>query len=886
MENSPNSSNGNPLPIYLADYSAPPFRIEFTDLTFTLQPKRTKVAAKLKVIRAENREMPSNLELNGEQLKLLDVAIDGRRLSHDEYILTDELLTIISPPDAFILQTEVEISPEDNKALEGLYRSNNVYCTQCEPEGFRRITYFLDRPDVMSVFRTTVIASKAECPILLSNGNPHESGELKEGLHYSTWHDPFPKPSYLFALVAGDLASISDRFATQSGRDVELNIYVENGNEGRAQYAMEALKRAMRWDEKTYGREYDLGVFNIVAVSDFNMGAMENKGLNIFNDRFILADSKTATDMDYYLIESIIAHEYFHNWSGNRVTCRDWFQLSLKEGLTVFRDQEFTADVRDRPNKRIDDVNVLRITQFIEDAGPFSHPIRPDQYMEINNFYTSTVYQKGAEVIRMIQTILGKESFSKGMDLYFSRNDGQAVTCDDFVAAMEDASEVDLSQFKLWYSQAGTPNVKVEGVFDSTSSTYELTLQQGCDATPGQPKKLPFHIPIAIGLIDETGQDIPLSNEKGEIENSVILELKTPKDTFTFGNVASRKPRLSFNRNFSAPITVSQAQSSSDQEFLMKHDSDGFNRWAVGQEYSTNMILGVLERRLASQEVTLNAEFLNAMETIAIDANLENAFKASLLSLPSENYISTRMTQEDPINLCEARKVTQRHIATQKREVFQKLYDQLKNRGVYIPDAAGMGRRSLKQIVLAYLAATESLEMIKLAKGLFDDATNMTEKMDALSVLNNSNTPQRDQALNDLYEEFKDNHLVINKWFSVQASAPLPGTLETVKQLLHHPSFDLNNPNKARSVIGVFANVNSINFHSIDGSGYTFLADQILEIDTFNPQLAARLTLPLGRWKRFEITRQEQMRSQLERITESPKLSGDVYEMVKRSLGG
>lgn len=873
-----------PQPVYLADYAAPAFRIEYADLTFTLDPRKTRVRAKLTITCIQDRRKPPPLELQGENLNLISIALNGRTLSPEEYALTDDLLIIPSPPRAFTLDTEVEISPESNKALEGLYRSNGVYCTQCEPEGFRRIAYFMDRPDVMAIYSTTIIASKAECPVLLSNGNPMESGELDGGLHFAKWHDPFPKPSYLFALVAGDLANIEDNFITRSGRDVKLQIFVENGNESRALYAMDALKRAMRWDEDTYGCEYDLEVFNIVAVSEFNMGAMENKGLNIFNDRFILADPETATDMDYYLIESIIAHEYFHNWSGNRVTCRDWFQLSLKEGLTVFRDQEFTADVRDSACKRIDDVNVLRVSQFVEDSGPFAHPVRPNQYVEINNFYTSTVYQKGAEVIRMMKTILGEEAFFKGIRLYFSRYDGQAVTCDDFVAAMEEASGNDLTQFKLWYSQAGTPHVEARGVYDAESSTYKLTLWQSCNSTPGQPDKEPFHIPIAVGLVGEDGMDIPLGESRDKSKNTVVLELKKSTDQFTFSNISSKNPRLSLNRKFSSPITVSLAQSSSDQVFLSKYDSDAFNRWAANQERSVSVVLDALECTRESRDVILDSDFLDALTKITTDVTIENAFKASLLALPSEDYISTRMIQEDPINLSRAHRTIQKSIGLQKGKVFQQLLEELENDDRYVPDAAGMGLRMLKKVSLSYLTATEARETIEFAKDLFVNATNMTEKIDALNALNSTDTPQRIQALSEFYEQFKNNHLVINKWFQIQASAPLPRTLETVKQLIEHPLFDLKNPNKVRSVIGAFSNMNPINFHSTDGSGYSFLAEKILEIDTFNPQLAARLILPLGRWKRFAAERQVQMKAQLERLAASSKLSRDTSEMVSRSL--
>jgi aminopeptidase N len=877
-----------PPTIRLADYTAPPYRVISADLSFNLDPERTMVRATLEVARATETESSATLELNGESLDLISIALNGRQLSVSEYVLTGNILKILSPPKSFTLDTEVAIAPEGNEALEGLFRSNDVYCTQCEPEGFRRISFFPDRPDVMTTYRTTIIAPKDGYPVLLSNGNLVDSGEMEGGRHFATWYDPFPKPSYLFALVAGDLAYIEDNFRTVSGRVIQLRIYIEHGKESRSQYAMESLKRAMRWDEQAYSREYDLDVFNIVAVSDFNMGAMENKGLNIFNDRFILADPETATDIDYYLIESIIAHEYFHNWSGNRVTCRDWFQLCLKEGLTVFRDQEFTAEMRNSANKRIDDVSVLRVSQFREDAGPLAHPIRPDNYIEINNFYTSTVYQKGAEVIRMMQTILGKEKFRKGMDLYFSRYDGQAVTCDDFVATMEETSGTDLKQFKLWYSQAGTPHVEVDEFFDPQSGIYKLTLHQNCKPTPGQPIKEPFHIPLAIGLIDELGTEIPLQTEGDDQAHStgtVILELKEPTGVFIFENVNSSNPRLSINRSFSAPITMARKQASSDQAFMVAHDSDPFNRWAVGQEYSTSVILDILDHLVKGHTPSLDPAFLDAMGKVAVDTSLDDAFRASLLELPTEDYISTCMAVEDPINLHKARKVARRQIAAHHRKIFDELYNGLRTDIPYAPDAAGMGRRMLKRVNLGYIAALESPETAGYVKDLFDNADNMTERMDTLDILNATDTPQRSQALQGLYDRFENDHLVVNKWFSLHASSPLPGTLSVVKKLLGHPAFDLKNPNKIRALVGTFTNLNPVNFHAIDGSGYKFLADRILEIDKFNPLMAARLVLPLGRWKRFAPTRQLQIKTQLERIITAQTPSRDVYEMVGKSLG-
>ena len=872
-----------PQTIRLADYAPPPYRIESVDLVFDLDPKATRVRATLKIASAHDRTKGVKpLELDGENLKVLSIALDGRPLASDAYELTDHGLTLALPPAAFILETEVEIDPEANKALEGLYVSRGVFCTQCEAEGFRRITFYPDRPDVMSVFRTTIRVSKKACPVLLSNGNPGERGDLPDGRHYAVWNDPFLKPAYLFALVAGDLAHISDDFTTMSGRKVDLRIYVEHSKEARAGYAMDSLKRCMRWDETAFGREYDLDVFNIVAVSDFNMGAMENKGLNIFNDRYVLADSDTATDMDYYLIESIVAHEYFHNWSGDRVTCRDWFQLSLKEGLTVFRDQEFTADMRSRANKRIDDVEVLRVAQFREDASPLAHPVRPESYMEINNFYTATVYQKGAEVIRMIQTLLGRKKFRAGMDLYFDRHDGQAVTCEDFVAAMEDASGVDLTQFKLWYSQAGTPQITAEASFDAAAKTYTLTLKQHGPPTPGQPHKQPYHIPVAVGLVGAKGQDIPLRLNGSAIE---VLELKQAKETFVFDGVESTQaPRLSLNRNFAAPVIVNFAQSDADRAFLMAHDTDAFNRWNAAQDYGSAVILRAVAYLQANRPIQADEAFLEAMGIAIADDTINPAFRASLLGLPGEDYLANRMEQEDPINLHAARKAVRHSVAARHTAALQQLYDSLRVNAPYVPDAAGMGRRMLKRAALGYLAALETPATTALAKTQFDGADNMTERMDALSILNTLSVPEREQALNAFYERYQADHLVVNKWLTVQASAPLPGTLATIQRLMGHSAFDLKNPNKVRAVVNTFAIMNPVNFHAADGSGYAFLADQILAINAFNPLTAARLVPPLGRWKRFDASRQALMKAQLERLAAAKGLSRDVHELVIKGL--
>ncbi len=865
-----------PSVIQLADYTPPPYRIEAVDLEFDLVPNATRVKATLKIESDHDRSKGVKaLVLDGEDLKLLSIAIDGKQLAPSEYTLSERSLTLPVPPSSFTLQTEVEISPEANKALEGLYVSRGVFCTQCEAEGFRHITYFLDRPDAMTVFRVTMRAPKATCPVLLSNGNLVERGDLPDGRHFAVWHDPFRKPCYLFALVAGDLAHIEDSFTTASGRKVRLGIYVEHGKESRAGYAMGALQRSMKWDEDAWGREYDLDIFNIVAVSDFNMGAMENKSLNIFNDRYILADSDTATDMDYYLIESIVGHEYFHNWSGNRVTCRDWFQLSLKEGLTVFRDQEFTADIRNRANKRIDDVEVLRVSQFREDAGPLAHPVRPDSYIEINNFYTATVYQKGAEVIRMMQTVLGPEKFRAGMDLYFAHHDGQAVTCDDFAAAMEDASGIDLSQFKLWYSQAGTPRLAVETIYDAAAKTFALKLTQSCASTPGQPTKQPFQIPVAMALIAPNGGEVPGATQ--------VLELTQPTQTFTFTDIPSQ-PRLSINRNFSAPLVVNYDQSDAEKAFLMTHDTDPFNRWNAGQDYGSQVILRGVTALQAGNAPAIDDAFLGAIAGVIADQHIDNAYKASLLSLPNEDYLANHMAEEDPVNIHKSRKFLRQTVGRRFQRELLALYHSLAAKEPYQPDADGMGRRLLKRAALSYLAALETHDSIALLKQQFDTADNMTDRMDALALLNGIDTPERAEALTAFYNRFKDDHLVVNKWLTVQSASPLASTLATIHTLMNHPAFDLKNPNKVRAVVGAFANSNPVNFHAEDGSGYAFLADQILAIDAFNPQTAARLVPPLGRWKRFAPTRQALMRSQLQRLADSKVLSSDVGELVMKSL--
>ncbi|MEK9970304.1 MAG: aminopeptidase N, partial [Ferrovibrio sp.] len=748
-----------------------------------------------------------------------------------------------------------------------------------EAEGFRRITYFLDRPDVMAVYRTTIRADKTANPVLLSNGNLVEEGALPDGRHYAVWHDPFPKPSYLFALVAGDLAVNEDEFVTRSGRRVKLRIFVEHGKAPRTAYAMDALKRSMRWDETRFGLEYDLDLFNIVAVSDFNMGAMENKSLNVFNDKFILADPETASDFDYAGIEAVVAHEYFHNWTGNRITCRDWFQLSLKEGLTVFRDQEFTSDMRSRPVKRIQDVRLLRARQFPEDAGPLAHPIRPDSYIAIDNFYTATVYEKGSEVIRMIHTMLGEEKFQKGMKLYVERHDGEAATCDQFVAAMADANNADLSQFQRWYSQAGTPEIAVEGRYDKASGDYELTVTQTVPPTPGQPDKLPVQMPFGIGLLDAQGRDIALKPDGGAFKGGV-LALTLPKQTFRFRGVPEPKA-ISLNRGFSAPVIVKAKQPGEALAFLMAHDSDAFARWEAGQQYATELLLA----RVADPKTPFDPAFIDAIGQTLKDGKLEQAFIAEAITLPGEDYIADRMAVVDVEGIHAARRALRRQIAKQHRALLEETYRGNTVPGPYSPDSGSAGRRSLKNAALAYLAelADEDAGLRQLVHQQYVQADNMTDRAAALRLLVDIAGPEREAALADFYERFRDDVLVLDKWLMMQAVSSLPDTLENVRALLKHPAFSLQKPNKVRSLVGAFT-ANALRYHAADGSGYAFHADRILEIEPINPQLAARLLSPLGRWRRFDAARQDKMKAELRRVLAKPGLSRDTYEIASKSL--
>ncbi|WP_366555316.1 aminopeptidase N [Aquibaculum sediminis] len=876
-----------PQVIRREDYRPPDYRIEHVDLAFELGAEQTIVRSRLTLRSDHERSQGIRpLVLRGEELDLRAISLNGEPLPDSAYSLDADSLTLHKPPEAFTLEIETAINPRANTQLSGLYVSNDVFCTQCEAEGFRRITYFLDRPDVMATYRTTLRADRASCPLLLSNGNLVEEGDLGDDRHYAVWEDPFPKPSYLFALVAGDLACNERVVETRSGRPVRLRIFVEHGKEGRTGYAMDVLERSLRWDEERFGLEYDLDLFNVVAVSDFNMGAMENKSLNVFNDKYILADPETATDADYAGIETVVAHEYFHNWTGNRITCRDWFQLSLKEGLTVFRDQEFSSDMRSRPVKRIQDVRRLRAAQFPEDAGPLAHPVRPDSYIEINNFYTATIYEKGAEVIRMLHGLLGEAGFQKGMKLYVERHDGQAVTCDDFVAAMADANGADLERFKRWYGQAGTPEVQVSGRYDRERGSYDLAVTQTTRPTPGQETKEPLHIPLAIGLLDGQGRGIPLALGEGPAAETLVLPLREERQSFRFEGLPE-PAALSLNRAFSAPITVRAEQGGAEQAFLMAHDSDPFVRWEAGQDFATALMIEGSKAWRAGEQPVMDPAFIEAMRAILTDSRLEQAFVAEALALPSEDYVAERMEVVDVEAIHAARGALKRALAEALRSDFAQLYERLNDSAPYSPDAEAAGRRALRNAALSYLAVfaeTEPQERARLIEH-YRQADNMTDRMAALRLLVDLDLPERQEALDDFERRFAEDALVMDKWFALQAVSDLPDTLERVKALMQHPTFSLERPNKVRALIGSFIAANPLRYHAADGSGYAFHAALTLKLDALNPQVAARLLAPLGRWRRFDAGRQEKMQAELQRILAAPKLSRDVYEIATKALG-
>ena len=961
-----------PAATRLADYAPPPFLVDEVDLDFELGEERTLVRAKLKVRRnpaatsASTIPPPADLVLDGRQLDTRAVRIDGEAVSGNRIEIAAETLTIRDAPDAFVLETEVAVRPGENKSLEGLYASSGNLCTQCEAEGFRKITWFPDRPDVMACYRTRIAGDPGRFPVMLSNGNAVERGALDDGRRYVVWEDPFPKPSYLFALVAGRLECVEDTFTTRSGREVALRIHVEPHNLDKCAHAMRSLKRAMRWDEDVYGLEYDLDTFMIVAVDDFNMGAMENKGLNVFNSKYVLARPDTATDADFAAIEAVIAHEYFHNWTGNRVTCRDWFQLSLKEGLTVFRDQEFSADTGSRAVKRIRDARMLRSHQFPEDAGPMAHPVRPDSYIEISNFYTLTIYVKGAEVIRMMYTLLGDAGFKAGMRLYFERHDGQAVTTDDFVAAMEAASGADLGQFRRWYTQAGTPVLAARGAYDAARSEYVLDVEQRTPPTPGQPEKLPLHIPVRLALLGGNGRNLPLHCAEAGLagEREAVLDVREPRHVFRFSNVPAC-PVPSLVRGFSAPVkveiergddeliwnnTVSRppttlAEASaiprsgiakrppqrSPLAFLIAHETDPFNRWDAVQEYSTKLMLGMVEDRLAGADsgtdpgagagedqlagagegrrtapgigagmnrvagadpgdgpdagVDLPDEFVLALRALLLDEALDPAFIAEALTLPSESNLADRMEIIAVEAIHEVREAVKATLALRLADAFASVREANRSRGPYRFEAGEAGRRALKNLCLGYLMELGDPAVWTDCCRQLETADNMTDALAALACFANSaRGRERDQWLDWFHERWKDDPLVLDKWFSLQATSRQPGAINRVRMLIRHRAFDIENPNRVRALIGAFCHANQRRFHDASGEGYRFLSSYVLAIDGFNPQTAARLLGAASHWRRLDPDRRALLRGELEHIRAIPGLSKDCYEVVSKFL--
>ncbi len=875
-----------PSTIYLKDYQPPAFLVDRVDLDVDIRDDHTIISATLAVSRnPAGLERDAPLELNGEELELLSLALDGRKLDGGHYSLDKTGLRITGMPAQCRVQTVARIRPKNNTQLMGWYASKDGYFTQCEAEGFRRITFFPDRPDVMSRYTATLHADRKQYPQLLSNGNLVAQGDEAGGRHWARWEDPFPKPSYLFAMVAAKLDVLEDHFVTTSGRRVKLFVFVEPGKLDQCGFAMQSLKKSMQWDEQVFGLELDLDQYMIVAVGDFNMGAMENKGLNIFNTKYVLARADTATDHDFMLLDRVVAHEYFHNWTGNRVTCRDWFQLSLKEGLTVFRDQEYGADMYSRPVQRIQEVRSLRGAQFPEDAGPMAHPVRPDSYMEISNFYTATVYEKGAEVVRMIHTLIGANNFRKGMDLYFQRHDGQAVRTEEFVQAMQDASGVDLTQFKRWYDQAGTPVLQVTGRYDAMNRNYTLAIHQSCPATPGQTDKLPFHIPFAVGLVDVNGKDIPLRliGESQSQGTTRVLSLKQSSQEFTFVDIPAA-PMPSLLRGFSAPVNLRFDYNDADLAHLMANDSDAFNRWEAGQRLALNLLLKGIAAHRSGQPTQFPDSFVRAFARVLAEAAADPAFAAEALSLPSEAYLAEQMDEVDPEAIHLVRVALRRHLATQLKKELLATYAMYTTPGTYSPDARSAGRRGLRNLCLSYLMEIDDPSVRKLCTDQFDTADNMTDSMAALSTLVNTDCAERTSALERFYAKWKNEALVLDKWFSVQAGSRLPGTLVQVKRLMQHVDFTFKNPNRVRSVIGSFCQGNPRHFHAADGSGYAFAADQVIALDPLNPQIAARLARSFDRWKKFDAGRQQHAKAALSRIRDAAGLSKDTTEVVSRAL--
>lgn len=873
----------NPTITYLKNYQPPSYLCPEIVLDIDLQQDHALVKSTLSLLRNPQSTQLA-LELDCDELELLDITIDGRKLTDSEYSLKDKQLVVLDPPAQFDLVTLAKISPDTNTQLMGLYRSQDGYFTQCEAEGFRRITFSLDRPDVMSKYTTIIHGDKQTLPLLLSNGNLEASGEEDDGRHWARWRDPFPKPSYLFAMVAAKLDGIQTNFTTKSGREVILYVYVEPGKADQAEFALESLQAAMRWDEEVFGLELDLDQYIIVAVSDFNMGAMENKGLNIFNTKYVLASPETASDTDYMMLDRVVAHEYFHNWTGNRVTCRDWFQLSLKEGLTVFRDQEYGADRYSRPVQRIQEVRVLRSSQFPEDAGPMAHPIRPESYMEISNFYTATVYNKGAEIVRMIHTLLGAENFRLGMDLYFERHDGQAVRTEEFVAAMEDASNYDLTQFKNWYGQAGTPVLEASGRYNKKEKKYTLTFTQSTPATPENTTKAPFHIPIEIGLVDVDGSEVALEETNAQMDQGRnIYSFKQSSSQISFKNV-ERPPVPSLLRGFSAPVKLNFDYSDEDLSLLMAYDSDPFNQWEAGQRLSLKVILEAIEAQRAGKDYDYSETFVDAFGVILNNADKDPAFTAESLKLPGASYIAENLDIVDAEAIYTVTHALHGHLAKHHADSLRAILGRFSTKEPYSPDPIAGGKRALANTVLSYLMTEPDDEIAKLCFERLTSADNMTDASAAFAALAHSEHSLREDALGYFYEKWQAEALVLDKWFAVQASAPSDNTLNRVQALLSHADFSITNPNRARSVIGVFCHGNHRNFHAADGSGYDFAATQIIQLDPLNAQLAARVARCFDRWKKFDQNHQNQARTALEKIRSVEGLSKDTHEVVSRAL--
>jgi len=869
-------------PVALSDYTPPDYRVESVHLTVDLHDDVTLVRADLSVVANHDRTKGIRpLVLDGRGLVLRCIALDGKPLTTDEYVRDDETLTIHHVPEQCTVSVSTELKPQENTLLEGLYRSGGTFCTQCEAEGFRRITYFPDRPDVLAAYTVTITADRATCPVLLANGNLAARGDLPEGRHYATWHDPFPKPSYLFALVAGDLVKVEDTFVTKSGRRVALQVYVQSHNRDKCDHAVRSLAEAMRWDEEAFGREYDLDLYMIVAVDDFNFGAMENKGLNIFNSRYVLARPDTATDADYAAIEGVIGHEYFHNWSGNRVTCRDWFQLSVKEGLTIFRDQEFSAAMGSPAVKRIQDVRYLRTHQFPEDAGPLAHPVRPETYDAINNLYTATVYNKGAELIRMLRTLVGHEAFRRGMDLYFDRHDGTGATVENLVSALAEASGRDLTQFMRWYREAGTPEIHVTGSHDADTKVYTLTIRQS--VAEGEP----LLIPLVMGLLDRNGNELSvhLDGEQAPLEPGRALELSRQEETFRFRGIPE-EPVPSLFRGFSAPVRLHYAYTDADLALLMGKDGDLFNRWEAGQRLMTGTIMQLVADRQAGRELRLPPALVEACGTLLTSGENDRAFLAEALTLPSENLLGEQMKEFDVEGIFEARRFVRTALARQLRGELSALWDRCRPTGPYRFEPAETGRRSLAACCLGYLMTLGDPSIRQACLRQFREADNMTDSLSALTLLAHTEGSEGETALAEFHARWREEPLVIDKWFAIQATSPLPDTFARVQRLLEHPDFTLANPNRARSLILSFAVNNPVRFHDRTGGGYRLLADHVIKLNSLNPMIGARMAEPLTRWRRHEPKRRERMKAELERIAREPSLARDIRDVVAKGLTG